>query len=144
MKLHTLDEFLEDIERFEVCDVNGHNLGIVNSGIRFLKLYSEYFEQKLGVDNWHENTAKRTNGMFSDPNVLLPPCDIYPSSEKAFYVYRVKWTPSKLLREAELTLLSTEDTNEDAVKYFESEHETQICIVSTQTDEVMYFDRNMH
>lgn len=144
MKLHTPDEFVEDIERFEICEANGDIFSIKNTGVRFLKLYSEYFGRMLGIGNWHVNIGKRINEMYSDPNVLLPTCDIYPSSEKAFYVYRVNWSPSKLLREAQLTLLSTEDTNEDACKYFQSEHETQICIISTQTNEVMYFDRNIH
>jgi hypothetical protein len=144
MQRYTLDEFLEDIKHFEVCDIDGSDIDIKNPGISFLKLYSECFEEKLGTDNWAEVISSRVNKMFGDPNVLLPACDIYPSSEKAFYIYRVRWTPSKLLREAQLTLLSMEDNKEDAAKYFGSEHETQICIVSTQTDEVMYFDRNMH
>jgi hypothetical protein len=144
MKLYTPDEFIEDIERFEICDAGDSTFDVKGTGVRFLKLYSECFEEKLSTDNWHDNIGKRIDQMFSDVNILLPTCDIYPSNNSAFYVYRVNWTPRKLLREAQLTLLSTEDTKEDAAKYFKCEHETKICIVSTRTDEVMYFDRNMH
>jgi hypothetical protein len=144
MKLYTPDELIEDIERFEICDTGDSTFDVKGTGVRFLKLYSEFFEEKLSTDNWHDNIGKRINNMFSDPDVILPACDTYPSNEKAFYVYRVKWSPNRMLREAQLTLLSTEDTKEDAAKYFTSESETQICIISTQTDEVMYFDRNMH
>lgn len=144
MQLHTPDEFIKDIERFEICDTGDGTFNVKCTGVRFLKLYSECFEEKLSTDNWCDNICKRINELFSDPNVLLPTCDIYPSDDKSFYVYRVNWTPRRLLREAQLTLLSTEDTKEDTFKYFESDHETQICIISTQTGEVMYFDRNVH
>lgn len=144
MQLHTPDEFIKDIERFEICDTGDGTFNVKCTGVRFLKLYSECFEKKLSVDDWYNNFYKRVNELFCNPNVLLPTCDIYPDNDKAFYIYRVNWTPRKLIREARLTLLGAKDTNEDAAKYFESEHETQICIVSTQTDEVMYFDRSIH
>lgn len=144
MQLYTPEQFIDDIERFEHCEVTG-DMSIRNTGVRFLKLYSECFEEKLSVDGWHQRMEKRLSALYSNTDVLLPTCDIYPSNDKAFYVYRVNWSPSRLLRETNLEFIGTLDCKEEINKYFDPKSgEMSICIVSTKTEEIMYFDRNRH
>lgn len=144
MKLYTVTDIVNDICQFEgvTCQIN---VALGNS--RFLKLYSEYFNEPLGNNLTVDVLNKRLQEFLYAENVMLPPCDVFPDDKSKFWIYKVKVSDvGAIVLTENMTLLNTSnsenETKDIALDGIEVGY--RICIVSSKTSKIDFFERMLH
>jgi hypothetical protein len=144
MKLHTLEEIVEDISSFEGV---GCKMTPTLKDVRFLKPYSEFFKKPLNGNVTAERLSKRMMEFLYADNVMLPPCNVFPNTNNRFWLYKTKVSESgALLLDKEMTLMHSTDFKEEAMELastgvFGTE---PICLVSTDPASIEYFETRLH
>ncbi len=138
MRLYTYDEIRHDIESFESVKIGESPVPVDN--FRFVKLYSECFSDPLHVNLSVDSLKNRINGYFSDHSLKV--CDIWPDASHNFFIYDAT---SAFDQDGCLLLLGTAETKEDSMSLICSDEisnkTTSVCVVATQTSEIIYLNR---
>ena len=112
---------------------------------RFLKLYSEFYDQPLKGSRTVNDLTKRIGEFLETNNVILPPCDVFPDEKSKFWIYKAKgYNPKELM--LGMTLINTTNSEEEIIEIVSSELDESavVCVVSTQTCEITYIEKTLH
>jgi hypothetical protein len=144
MKLHTLEEIVEDITSFEGVKCK---MSPTFKDVRFLKPYSEFYKRPTSSKVTVERLSKRIMEFLYADNIMLPPCNVFPNTNNRFWLYKAKVSENRaLLLDKEMTLMYSTDFKEEAMEVastgvFGTE---PICLVSTDAASIEYFEAKLH
>jgi hypothetical protein len=144
MKLHTFDDVVEDIKRFEQVTCQ---FADAIQRARFLKLYSEFYDKPVNGEMTVDSFNKRVHEFIHADNVMLPSCDIFPDTKSKFWAYKAKLSETgTLLVDEDMSLLGTSDSEEEVRDIASSKIDTTclICVVNSEISEVNFFKRSLH
>jgi hypothetical protein len=141
VKLHSVEEVIDDIKRSCGLDIT---LGDIAQNAKFVNLYSDFFPSPpdtATVDEFKKSVMNFLNHF----NNVLACCDIWPTDEHVFYLYKVNTSGDGNIFNTKLSLIGVAETKENILKLLDSDAVVQevwhICIVNTRDSEVYYFDR---
>lgn len=139
MKLHTLDEILYDIQKFENITVRTND---DYKNARFLKLYSEVFSTPLNDGKTSADVFERLYEFINTENVTLPECDKFPNKEFVFWVYKMNFCENGIIDICKpMTLMLTTNDENEAVHQASVDSNPQILIVDTSSEKLTCFVR---
>jgi hypothetical protein len=141
MKLYTIQEVIDDIKSSCGIDISLNN---IVKNVRFVNLYSDYFPSP--PDNATVNEFKQSvQNYLNNFDNALAPCDIWPTNEHLFYLYKVNVPDNGSIFDSSMSLIGAAGNKENIFKLFDSdvvkEQAQHLCVVSVGTREVMYLDR---
>lgn len=153
MRLYTSREILEDIEKFEKVSLSfmgTHSLlGDHSPDVRFVVPYSEFYDRPLSGSATVDMLKNRISQFMESQNNMLPHCDVWPTSEYGYWHYAMLWPENTpFLMDVEMTLLGKTNSQEESLEFIKTEsvkeQTRKLCIVSTKTREILFFNRIDH
>lgn len=145
MKLYTTEEIVEDIKKFEGVDVKLHE---VFNNARYLKLYSDVFSTSISENSTVSRLQSRIMEFVQGCNILIPPCDIYPTQEYKHWVYKAAIAENKIvsLDKNSTLLFTSNDEYVEIVRKLESGEygSGKAFVISSESDEIAYYEGTLH
>jgi hypothetical protein len=146
MDLYSIDEVRTDIATFEKLEVCC--LPDVYNNLKFIKLYSEVSNKPTPDTKSDSELETRVTKFLNNIEHVLPTCDVLPGDEHPFYIYGYHYTRFAPITDIVLVFVATAETKEEATEWFKSEEfktkYSHMCIVSTETEEIMHFSLTKH